>query len=141
MFPNRISLNQKFISKKFKPVYLCLSRGQLKTQSLSWHSVVANRVADLFKNSLNFLGQEGQAVGKGNIVQNKDNHFQGTSVDSCESLKHSEQTVVNLWPFLRTSEEKRENRVLASKEPMPLWMVKVQGFRQANLAFAGCGAI
>lgn len=67
--------------------------------------MVANTVADVFKNSLNFHGQqEGQAVGKGNIVQNKDDHFKGRSVSSCESQKHSKQSVVqsiaipdNVW--------------------------------------------
>lgn len=56
---------------------------------------MANTVADVFKNSIDFHGQqEGQAAGKGNIVQNKDNHFKDRSVISCESLKHSEQSVV-----------------------------------------------
>lgn len=67
--------------------------------------MVANTVADVFKNSLHFYGQqEGQAVGKGNMVQNKGKHFKGKSVSSCESLKHSEQSVVqsvaipdNIW--------------------------------------------
>lgn len=56
--------------------------------------MVANTFANMHKYFVNFHGQqEGQDVGKANIVQN-DNHFKGRSDSSCESLEHNEQTVV-----------------------------------------------